>query len=67
MREKRNAYRILMGKLEGKTPLGRPRWKDSINTDLRETEWGGTDWTGLAKDRVQWGALVNMVMNFWVP
>jgi hypothetical protein len=54
--EKRNAYRILMGKPEGKTPLGRPRhrWECNIKMDLREIGWGGMDWIDLAQDRVQW-------------
>jgi hypothetical protein len=49
-REKRNAYRILVGKPKGKSPLGRPRrsWVDNIKMNLRETVWGGTDWTDLA-------------------
>jgi hypothetical protein len=69
MGEKRNAYRILVGKPEGKTPLGRPRcrWVDNIKIDLREMGWGGLDWIDLAQDRNQWGALVNMVMNLRVP
>jgi hypothetical protein len=50
MGEKRNTCRILMGKLEGKRPLGRPRcrWVDSIKVDIREIEWDGMDWIGLA-------------------
>jgi hypothetical protein len=65
---KRNAYRILVGKLEGKRPLGRPRrrWEDNVIMDLREIGWGGMDWIDLAQDRDQWGALVNMVMNLQV-
>jgi hypothetical protein len=67
--EKRNAYRILVGKPEGKRPLGRPRhrWMDHIKIDLREIGWDGMDWIDLAQDRDQWRALVNMVMNLWVP
>jgi hypothetical protein len=67
--EKRNAYRILVGKPEGKRPLGRPRrrWEDNIKMDLREIGWGGTDWIDLAQDRDQWRALVNTVMNIRVP
>jgi hypothetical protein len=67
--EKRNAYRILVGKPEGKRPLGRPRrkWEDNIRMDLREMGWGGMDWIYLAQDRNQWRALVNTVMNLRVP
>jgi hypothetical protein len=55
MREKRNAYRLLAGKSEGKRPLRRPRcrWVDNIKTDLREIEWGGMDWIDLTQDRNQ--------------
>jgi hypothetical protein len=67
--EKRNAYRILAGKPEGKKPLRRPkrRWVVNIKMELREIEWGGMDWFDLAEDRDQWRVLVNTVMNFWVP
>jgi hypothetical protein len=63
--ETRNAYRILVGKPEGKRPLGTPirRWVDNIKMDLAEIEWDGRDWIELAQDRDQWRALVNMVMN----
>jgi hypothetical protein len=66
---KRNAFRILVGKPEGKRPLGRPRcrWKDNIKMGLREIGWGGMDWIYLAQDRDQWKTLVNTVMNLWVP
>jgi hypothetical protein len=69
MGPKRNAYRILVGKPEGKRPLGRPkhRWVDNIKMDPREIGWGGTDWIDLAQDRHQWRALVNTVMNLRVP
>jgi hypothetical protein len=67
--EERNAYRILVGKPEGKRPLGRPRrrWVDIIKTDLREIGWDGMDWIDLAQDRDRWRALVNTVMNLRVP
>jgi hypothetical protein len=69
MGEKRNSYRILVGKPEGKRPLGRPRhrWEDNIKMDLTEIECGGMHWIDLAQDRDQWWALVNTVMNLWVP
>jgi hypothetical protein len=69
MREKRNVYRILVGKPEDKRPLGRPRrrWVDNIKMDLREIGWDGVDWIYLAQDRDQWRALVNKVMNLRVP
>jgi hypothetical protein len=56
-------------KPEGKRPLGRPRsrWADNIKMDLREIGWGCLDWIDLAYDRDQWRAVVNAVMNFWVP
>jgi hypothetical protein len=62
---KRNTYRILMGKPEGKRPLGRPRhrWVGNVKMDLGEIEWGGMDWIDLAQDRDQWRDLVNMVME----
>jgi hypothetical protein len=67
--EKRNAYRILVGKADRKRPLGRPRrrWADSIKMDLREMGWDGMDWINSAQDRDQWRALVNTVMNLRVP
>jgi hypothetical protein len=56
--EKRNSYRILMGKPEGKGPLGEPRrrWENNIRMDLREVGWDGVDWIDLAQDRDQWGS-----------
>jgi hypothetical protein len=67
--EKRNAYRILVGKSEGKRPLGRPRhrWEDNIRMDLGEIGLGGMDWIDLAQDRDQWRALVNTEINLRVP
>jgi hypothetical protein len=69
MGEKRNAYRILVGKPEGKRSLRRPRrrWVDSIKLELREIGWDGMDWIDLAQDRDQWRALVNMVSNHRIP
>jgi hypothetical protein len=68
MGKKRNVYRLLVGKPEGKRPLGRPRrrWVDNIKTDLLEIAWGDVDWIGLAQDRDKWRALVNVVMNLQV-
>jgi hypothetical protein len=65
MEEERNVHRVLMGKLEGKRPLGRPRhrWEDGIRMDLREIGWRIIDWIQLAQDRNRWRALVNTVMN----
>jgi hypothetical protein len=61
-------YRVLVGKPEGKRPLGRPRhrWED-IRMDLHEVACGGMDWIGLAQDRDRWRAIVNVVMNLRVP
>jgi hypothetical protein len=66
---KRHAYRILLGKPEGKRPLGRPRrrWVDNIKMDLRDIVWDGVDWIKLAQDRDQWRALVTTVMSLRVP
>ena len=68
MGDGRGVHRVLMGKPEGRRPLGRHRcrWKDDIKMDLHEVGGGG-DWMELAQDRDRWQALVNTVMNFWVP
>jgi hypothetical protein len=68
MGEERNVYRVLMGKPEGKRPLGRPRhrWEDGMSMDLREIGWGSVEWIQLAQDRDQWRALANAVMNLRV-
>jgi hypothetical protein len=67
--EEKNAYRLLVGKPEGKRPLGRPRrsWANNIRIDLGEVGWGDVNWIGLAKDRNWWRALVNSVFNLRVP
>jgi hypothetical protein len=67
--EKRNAYRLLVGKPEGKRPLGRPRrrWVDNIRMYFGEVGCGDVDWIGLAQDRNRWKAVVNSVLNLRVP
>jgi len=69
MWERRGVYRVLVGKPEGKRPLGRPRrrWENNIKMGLREMGCGDMDWIELAQDRDRWRALVNAVMNLWVP
>jgi hypothetical protein len=69
MGEMRNAYNTLVGKPEGKKPLGRPRrrWEDNIRMDLREVGWEGVDWMHLAQGRDQWRAVVDTVMKLRVP
>ena len=68
MVEERGLYRVLVGKLEGRRPLGRPRrrWADNIRMDLQEVGCGYMDWIGLAQDRDRWQTLVNAVMNLRV-
>ena len=67
--ERREAYRVLVGKTEGKRPLGRPRhsWEDNIEMDLQGVGCGVIDWIELAEDSDRWRALVNSVMNLLVP
>jgi len=67
--EERGVYRVLVGKPEGRRPLGRPRprWVDNIRMDLREVGCGYMDWIGLAHDRDRWRTLVSAVMNLRVP
>jgi hypothetical protein len=69
MGEGRGAYRVLVGRPEGKRPLGRPRsrWEDNIKMDIGEIGIDGANWIRLAKDRIQWRAFVNTVMNLRVP
>jgi hypothetical protein len=69
MEEERGVHRVLLGKPEGKTPLGRPRrrWEDNIKMDVQEVGWGRGDWMELVQDRDGWRALVSTVKNFWVP
>jgi hypothetical protein len=69
MVEKRNAYRILVGKTETKKPLGRLRhkWEDNIKINFEEIRWDYVDWIHLTLDRYKWQAVVKMAMNLWVP
>jgi hypothetical protein len=69
MGDNRNANKLLVGKPEGRRPLGRPirRWLDNIRMDLVEVGWGDVDWIGLAQDKDRWRALVNLVLNLRVP
>jgi hypothetical protein len=68
MGEGRNVYRVLVGKPEGKSPLGRSRrrWEDGVKMDLEQIAWGGVEWIHLAQDRDRWRAVVNAVMNLRV-
>jgi hypothetical protein len=68
MGESRGAYRVLLGKPDGRRPLERPRrkWKDNIKMDIRDVGWG-MDWIDLAQDRDRWRAVLNAVMNLLVP
>jgi hypothetical protein len=68
MGEDRKVYKVLMGKPEGKRPLGRPRrrWEDGVRMDLREIGLGRVDWIRLAQDRDRWRAVVSEVMNLRV-
>jgi len=67
--ERRGIYRVLVGKPEGRRPLGRPRprWKDNIKIDIQEMGCGGIVWIDLAQDRDRWRALMTAVMNLRVP
>jgi hypothetical protein len=69
MGEGRGVYRVLVGRPEGKRPLGRSRrrWEDRIKLDLREIGIDGANWIQLAQDRVEWRAFVNTVINLRVP
>jgi hypothetical protein len=69
MGEGRGVYRVLVGKPEGRRPMGRPRhrWENNIRMDLREVGCGSVDWMELGQDRDRWRALVSAVMNLRVP
>jgi len=69
MDEKRGVYRVLLGKTEGRRPLGRPRrrWVDNIRMDLQEVGCGYMNWIGLVQDKDRWRTLVSAVMNLRVP
>jgi hypothetical protein len=69
MGQKRNAFRVLVGKRAGKRPLEKPRrrGKDDIKINVKGTEWEGVDWIGLPQDRDKCWAVVNAAMNIWVP
>jgi hypothetical protein len=67
--ESRGVYSVLVGKPEGKRPIGRPRrrWEVNIKMDLQEIGYAGADWIELAQDRDRWRARLHAVMNLWVP
>jgi hypothetical protein len=67
--DRRGAYRVLVGRPEQWRPLGRPRhrWEDNIKMDIQDMGWGGMDWIDLAQNRDTWQAVVNVVVNLWVP
>jgi hypothetical protein len=69
MGEKRNTYRLLVGKTEGNKPLGKPkrRFVHNIRIELGEVGWVDVDWIGLAEDRNRWRTLLNSVLNFRIP
>jgi hypothetical protein len=69
MGDGRGVYRVLVGRPEGKRPLGKPRrrWEDNIKLDLKETQIDGANWIQLAQNRVQWRAFLKTVMNLRVP
>ena len=69
MGDRRGAYRVLMGRYKGSRPAGRPmsRWEDNIKMDLQAMGLGCMEWIDLAHNRDKWWALVNVVMNLWVP
>jgi len=67
--DSRSIFRVLVGKPEGKRPLGKPRrrWEDNKKMDFQEVGYSGMDWIELAQDRERWRALVNVIMNLRVP
>ena len=69
MRERKGICGVVMGRPEGKRPLGKPRhrWEDNIKVDLKEIGWKGLDWIDLTQDRDRWLAIMNMIKNLCVP
>jgi hypothetical protein len=69
MMKMRNVCKVFVGKPEGKRLLGRPRrgWENNVGMDVREIRWEGVDWMHLAQSRDKWRAVVNTVMNLWIP